>query len=516
MPNLNKNYRMFLTVYCLILGLNISLGDDTNQPKGLGLLQEAEKVFVRKSIVNTIVGLTFPANYSFNDVDEVLKKIIIEVNKLKEIPLMKTQSYYDSMVITFDAIDTYLDNLEKALFDITRFVDNTTQPTMTPRCHQMFTDIDKSYFEDLYKTVIIFMKKIDLTLDNTAVAVVTTGEAKLNSLVENIYHIKDAIGQIEDEVITRVKIMDNLANGIVPEHLPFFMDALSCLKSGNIETTTINYCDKNIHGLYCEVTVNVHKTIKEYTHYIPISYDNVQLKAENIHQLILRDDLGHWEVLECESDIDSDYDDDNVLENYLDCHTKLYKNKCTDKILTKDFEDILKHCNFTGLIEPQTVSRTKTGLLVMGEDLHVRELDPVDNHVRTTLPQQYPFHIVTNDNLAVTINDKETIYKPSMTNIDRALTYTYLTEDFIASMKSSAKYSDLLEDITLHQIFTLIFAFLFLITIPILLTLCCLSFKNSDHYHRWRDSRARKILKQTKKSAMNYRENKKLLRANQK
>jgi hypothetical protein len=101
--------------------------------------------------------LTFPANYSFTDVDEVIKKITIEVNKFKEIPLMKTQSYYDSMVITFDAIDTYLDNLEKALFDITRFVDNTTQPTMTPRCHQMFTDIDKSYFEDLYKTVNTFL-----------------------------------------------------------------------------------------------------------------------------------------------------------------------------------------------------------------------------------------------------------------------------------------------------------------------------------------------------------------------
>jgi hypothetical protein len=49
------------------------------------------------------------------------------------------------------------------------------------------------------------------------------------------------------------------------------------------------------------------------------------------------------------------------------------------------------------------IKRTRTGVLLQGEEISVKELDKNDKLVRTVLPDKYPVHIVTNNHLAITL-----------------------------------------------------------------------------------------------------------------
>jgi hypothetical protein len=113
------------------------------------------------------------------------------------------------------------------------------------------------------------------------------------------------------------------------------------------------------------------------------------------------------------------------------------------------------------------IKRTRIGVLLQGEEISVKELDKADKLVRTVLPDKYPVHIVTNNHLAITLNDREIILQSYYNATERKVEYSYLPTDFITSITKSAKHSDLVDELEFRDFIDLIFALLFIIFIPI-------------------------------------------------
>ena len=157
------------------------------------------------------------------------------------------------------------------------------------------------------------------------------------------------------------------------------------------------------------------------------------------------------------------------------------------------------------------VWRTETGILIMdtGTKLTIQELNPIDNRLQAFLPNKFPVHIISNKNLNVQFNDKHIVYTPTQTNAVTSIVYTYLTDEFIQSIIKSAEYSDLLSDLV---VIDLIFLLLFIVLVPIILTLCCIGVKRSEIWDKCKESKAQKIYNRTRKISKNFSENKRMMK----
>jgi hypothetical protein len=205
------------------------------------------------------------------------------------------------------------------------------------------------------------------------------------------------------------------------------------------------------------------------------------------------------------------YETEEDYSDLVDCEVRNYDNPCSQVLETKEFDKILKHCNFTMKADIIPIKRTRTGVLLQGEEISVKELDKTDKLVRTVLPDKYPVHIVTNNHLAITLNDREIILQSYYNATERKVEYSYLSTDFIASMTKSAKHSDLMDELEFRDFIDLVFALLFIILVPITFALCVKSLELSLKC-TGRKARAKNIIKDKRKQSkqrtnQNYEEN---------
>ena len=154
-------------------------------------------------------------------------------------------------------------------------------------------------------------------------------------------------------------------------------------------------CSKTKHGLYCELTLNIHKNFQYYTRYTPINYKGTIWKAENVNQVLLKSTTGHWEILYCEEEEEEDYYNDDTLADFLDCSTKTYDNPCIRNLESDNTNEILSHCNFTTQHHVPDIIRTDLGILINSEDALIKELSPNDKSIKQILPKKTPVQIVT-------------------------------------------------------------------------------------------------------------------------
>jgi hypothetical protein len=144
----------------------------------------------------------------------------------------------------------------------------------------------------------------------------------------------------------------------------------------------------------------------------------------------------------------------------------------------------------------------------MGEGMITKELDS-DNHVRSIVPNNYPLHIITGNNIAITSGNKEIVLKPYYQPAESKIEYSYLSADFIDNMITKAKTQDFFKELTLYDKALMILAGIVLVISPVLGALCCHQIRTADWYMRWKDYWARKKFKSSKdnKDKENYRLN---------
>jgi hypothetical protein len=477
--------------------------------KGLGLLLNVGKVYMKKSVINTLVGISFPGKIDLKTYIGELNKTEVEVNKIIAIPGLATDTFGKPLGDKFKVIGDDLDDIEKILYDVSQYHDTSASDPKEYLCKLEMSEVTLEFITEITRGINSFMKPIDYTVT----------EAKLISnpeMYEKIYStvllIHEFVQEKKNHIKERLEVMNALANDFVPPQLPYLLDTLKCLQSGELEHVEIRYCDKSKTGLFCEVSVNVHKKLTEYEKFTPIVYEDVQIRGHEIGQIFVQDENKHWALIDCDETIDTEYDTNEDLDEFGECDVIPYQNECTAVVLSTEYDKILKYCNFTMRGDVVPIRRSKTGILLHGEDFLVKEVDPKDSSVINILQNKYPVHIVTNNNLAVTLKDREILLKPYYTSTERTVQYTYLPQSFIESMKSSAKQSDLLTDIEFTHIVDLIYGLLFLLVIPVLLTLCCCSAKNSEVIVTWKENRKYEKAKQKSKSESNLEENSKFMR----
>jgi hypothetical protein len=102
--------------------------------------------------------------------------------------------------------------------------------------------------------------------------------------------------------------------------------------------------------------------------------------------------------------------------------------------------------------------------------------------------------------------------RPYKKDIVRSVEYTYLSQAFIYSMKRSAKKLVLLDDLEITHVIDMLFGLLFLLVIPVLISLCCYNIKNSELVLAWKDKKMNRKAKKKSKSQQNVAENARLLK----
>ena len=68
--------------------------------------------------------------------------------------------------------------------------------------------------------------------------------------------IKNLIADLKNAIVERIKAMDNMANGKIPDDLVFMILTKRCMPAGQLENLEINFCHKTKIGLFCELQIN--------------------------------------------------------------------------------------------------------------------------------------------------------------------------------------------------------------------------------------------------------------------
>ena len=490
---------------------SVSTGTSTGTDSGgLGLVYNVGKMYIKKSLVNSLIGILIPSTKDYSEYSSTMKGIRAELRKLETMDILKVDPYKTDCKPILTAITVDIDNIQKTIVDMGKFSDNSTPEPKNYNCLLQLNEITVRDLKDIQIKLENYVEAVKI--DQT-VAQVTSNPEHYKTLVDTLLLIEAYVANELTVYINRIDLMEGLTNGELSPRLPFLLENIDCLSPGDLQHMVVNYCDKTTNGLFCEISLNVHKIVSEYYRYLPISYNGVQFKAEHSDQILLKSMSGHWEILDCEEQTREmeTYETDEEIEDLTGCKIFDYQNDCTNVIETKQFEKILKHCNFTMKGDTVHIRRTSTGVLLQGDELSVKELDKSDKLVRAVLPSKYPVHVITNNHLAVTLNDREIILQPYYNSSERKIEYTYLTNEFLVSMEKSAKQLDLLGDLEYGDLFDLIYALLFLALIPINLGLCCCAIKNSELFITWTDASQKKSKKNKKKQKhrtnQNFEEN---------
>jgi hypothetical protein len=282
---------------------------------------------------------------------------------------------------------------------------------------------------------------------------------------------KGGIHEAHTDYKLRVDMISALSAGKVMTDIITHMESLSCIEAGEMEEVRVHDCKKTTMGFYCQLALNIHKSVNEYTTYYSIHYEGVAWIPENTKQVLLKNQQGSWELMECDNEIDNDYSD-NVLEDLFDCATKNYENMYSEKLEGEDFDGIIKYCNFSTKKNIQEIVRTTRGILFTGDKVKVKEIGPLNKNLLAILPEKRPLHITTSAILQTTLKGKEVTIRPASSNVTRKITFTKYTDEFIQKMKNSAQQSELLNEYLDDYIEDTVYAAILLLLTPITLILC--------------------------------------------
>jgi len=477
---------------------------------GLGFIFKKGRLTLKKFTSNNMIGIFLPVGFKFTDYSNSLIPINAKITLLESTPIFADNKYKLSLKPVVDVISDSLEAIEKSLQDISHYADpNMDNFTNKHSCHLSYTEIDRNFIDTFVEGAVTYLDKIDRTITATTV---TSDPTKYQKFVTDLFFTKDFMSSFQEELIDRLHIMTSLARSEIPEDLPRNLEAKECIELGDIETLSITYCKKYKDGLFCEASLISTKTSQEYIQYVPIAYDNVQLKFFHDQQALLQTTTGGWELLSCQTDFE--YVDLDKIEDFLDCKTITYQNSCTENLLTDNFDKILDNCNFTAKAKIETISRTETGILFQDPEFIIQEISKTNKQSNTFLPQKFPMHIVSNYNLKVKLGNKELELLPyyRATESEVGIKYTYLTDEIIAEIKSMARTADLLDMIETENYLDLVYICLFVIIIPaaiITYTKCCKECHNINLFKDCCKNRGTDIIKNIGKKT-NYTRNKQL------
>jgi len=473
--------------------------------EGLGFVYPANKLMLRKVSSNTMIGINIPAAYNFATLANKLRPVSTKLTAIGKMTVFSDATLGIQVKPVLDKIKETLELLEKSLQDMSNYAIKTLPPYVVRHtCVLNYDEITESYIDTFVAGILALLSKINTNMSLTQFQ--ETDKINFEALTVNLFDARDYTINYENDLIKRLEVMTSLSRYEIPDSLPFMLETLECIALGSIERLGVNYCKRVSSGLFCELEMISSKTREEYIKFATIAYEGAQLRLPDRGQSLLQSATGHWEILEC--DEDSDYTETEFVEDYLDCRTKLYENKCTENIQTTNYDDILKYCNFTYEQPIEEITRTTEGVLIMGTDINVREVSIVDGSTTSSLPKRLPVYIHSNDKLRISSGDKEIDILPSIPVSQRKILYTNIPTDIISKMQTSARNSDLKDKFTTDRIVSGVILVLVIFMIPLSICYCVELFRNMKWDQCCTREKAGKILNRTRQAVRNYKRNK--------
>lgn len=507
-------YILVLPVYILFTSPVVS-GSAFTVNKGLGLLANSGEVLIAKNSRHDRIGVSILANFSESATKTLLTTILSEVNNFENIPGIKEDPNRKKTVkklikkssVTINAMAGLAEDLSK--------IKDTSRPSRDRgyKCSLIIPSLNEDLFTEV-KT------EIDEIIAVTPMTATKTEIDSSNQIYQNIlsalYTILDILMDIRRGQNECLQIVTGLMSGEMPEELTPLLEAYSCTPTGNLENLQILACQKEQHGLFCEIESVTFTKTETYTRLVAINYDGVQLTAENKDQIFVADpdeklgylnckelDLRRWEYTGEEKPPITD----------LSCEFNVLTTECANSLETDNYAQILVHCNFSFVV-PDIVTPTEKGVLIMGtQDISIAEKIGSDQN-SVNIPSRRPVLISSPNTVVIEIGSSSITYSHYKAVTERKILYTYLPGEFIKSLQGKAMWSLIQNDLGYKE-YTLLSTLLVLVLlIPITGALCYSRVKHSQFCQRIRDSRARKIIKGVNKVRDNYQENKRFIRQN--
>jgi hypothetical protein len=108
---------------------------------GLGLVYNVGRIHLKKSLVNSLVGVAIPATQNSSDFIEIMKKIKTELRKIEVMDVLKEDPYKSGCKPILSAIIVDLNSIQKAIMDMGRFKDTTDIEDRPYNCYLSFNEI---------------------------------------------------------------------------------------------------------------------------------------------------------------------------------------------------------------------------------------------------------------------------------------------------------------------------------------------------------------------------------------
>jgi hypothetical protein len=244
------------------------------------------------------------------------------------------------------------------------------------------------------------------------------------------------VGQLNNVILERVKIMDLLANKQLDAEVLVGIHQKDCMLKGKLENTEIVSCTKTKEGLLCVLEVTALMEQEKVEVYSLINYDGVQLKIPEGKYLIKMDST--WFGLTCEKDLNEN------LDTFDLCKRTKIESDCIEALGREKIDPYLEKCHFEKS-EPTLSQITMDGILVQGTDIEVQLLDSLTDHRPDKISKAPPLLIVTNKIVRVLKNDFEKTIHPKIQVATEKILESWLSEDDISSLRSKIAMKEILE-----------------------------------------------------------------------
>ena len=456
------------------------------------------------------IGVHLPTNFSKHDIFSELTTISNSICDIRGIPGIAGSTDKNFTVSKLlNGAEKTITAIKKIITELSAFIDpNAKEVTHEYQCELIMPTLDAIGFKSLKEDINSLIAQLDLTL-----AVDAMDKKELKNVIDVCYNIKDLLSETRKIVQERKILVNSLSNHVIPENLPTLLENKLCVPNGNFETLYINFCELTKYGLHCEIDLSLYKRTETYTRYTAVSYDGVQLVAEHVSQMFVKNSENQLGLLDC-GDIKTLIfnPDDNPISTDLHCTFTAYDNPCGLALESNDLTKMLTHCNFT-YTEPELATRTQSGLLIMNDNkiLVIKEYGK-DQKMKSTIPNKTPVLIITDLTVSISTGNIDLLFEPVFNVSERQILYTYLSPEFIKGMKWSAKMRGLFQNVGHNEILHLFTLIVLLIITPITIILCGLNIKNPACCRQLKMAKANKVVNKMGDVRANYKENKKLLK----
>jgi hypothetical protein len=233
MDSKNLPLKNFILIYLSYLG---------NCQK-LGLIHKTQELSLAKGEDKRQVEILLPVSNSLEEYKVQLKKLESHFIKIRDIPgLASTSEHYSTVSTTLKQIEYDLRILEVSLRVLCSYRDLQNEGNLSGKCDITWKKYKPSYLEEYNKLLQTLTDDISITSDK---AYFKTNPNKLKEVKTVIEKMAQLIGQLNNAILERVKIMDLLANKQLDSEVLVGIQQKDCMLKGQLENTEILSCKKN-------------------------------------------------------------------------------------------------------------------------------------------------------------------------------------------------------------------------------------------------------------------------------